>query len=67
MILDFMEKADSNTEPFSVSQARLLYRSCMATGILKQRRGYKLKVRNTTNFFLIICRRNGRCWAFAVT
>lgn len=30
-IRDFMEKEDEDTEPYSVSQSRLLYRSCMAT------------------------------------
>jgi len=29
-----MEKEDSDNEPYSVSQSRLLYRSCMATGVL---------------------------------
>jgi len=29
-----MEKEDNDDDPYSVSQSRLLYRSCMATGVL---------------------------------
>lgn len=29
-----MEKDDVDSEPYSVSQSRLLYRSCMATGYI---------------------------------
>lgn len=31
IIRDFMEKEDNDDDPYSVSQSRLLYRSCMAT------------------------------------
>lgn len=40
-----MEKEDSDSEPFSVSQSRLLYRSCMATGM-----AIKKKKKNTVSY-----------------